>query len=137
MSTNQTSQKNNGTLKYDVLLEQTNNNGYTARLLAWPETVVEAPTREKALQQMRVLLLERLAKADIVTVEIQPTEIGHSWAPFAGDWADNPYLDEFRAEIERYRREVDAIHAPWLLEAEEADEQPSQAEGEVIHAVPA
>lgn len=114
----QTNQNNTGTLKYDVMVEQTNGKGYTARLLAWPETVVEAPTREKALQQMRVLLLERLAKADIVTLEIQPSEIGHSWAPFAGMWADNPDLEEFRAEIERNRRELDAIHAPWMLEDE-------------------
>ncbi|MCE7981389.1 MAG: type II toxin-antitoxin system HicB family antitoxin [Caldilinea sp. CFX5] len=130
----QTNQNNTGTLKYDVMIEQTNGKGYTARLLAWPETVVEAPTRERALQQMRVLLLERLAKVEIVTLEIQPNEIGHSWAPFAGDWADNPYIEEFRAEIERYRREVDAIHAPWLLE-EETTEQPSQVEGEVVHVV--
>jgi hypothetical protein len=119
------------------MVERTNGNGYTARLLAWPETVVEAPTREQALQQMRVFLLERLVNVEIVTLEIQPTEIGHSWAPFAGDWANNPYMDEFRAEIERYRREVDAIHAPWLVEDEEADEQPAQVEEGMIHVVPA
>jgi hypothetical protein len=114
----QTNQNDTGTLKYDVMVERTNGNGYTARLLAWPETVVEAPTRERALQQMRVLLLERLAKVEIVTLEIQPSEIGHSWAPFAGMWADNPDLEEFKAEIERNRRELDAIHAPWMLEDE-------------------
>lgn len=65
----------------------------------------EAPTREKALQQLRILILERLAKAELVTLEIQPTEIGHSWAPFAGDWANNPSMEEFRAEIEQHRRE--------------------------------
>jgi hypothetical protein len=133
----QTNQNDTGTLKYDVMVERTNGNGYTARLLAWPETVVEAPTREQALQQMRVFLLERLVNVEIVTLEIQPTEIGHSWAPFAGDWANNPYMDEFRAEIERYRREVDAIHAPWLVEDEEADEQPAQVEEGMIHVVPA
>jgi len=132
----QTNQSNTGTLKYEVMVEQTNGNGYTARLLAWPEMVVEAPTREKALQQMRVLLLERLAKVEIVTLEIQPSEIGHSWAPFAGDWADNPYMEEFRAEMERHRREVDEIHAPWLLEDEEANNQPAKSEGEFVHAVP-
>ena len=137
MSTSQTTHQNNGTLKYDVLIEQSNSNGYTARLLAWPDTVVEASTREKALQQLRVLILERLAKAEIVTLEIQPTEIGHSWAPFAGDWANNPYMEEFRAEIEQHRREVDAMHAPWLLENEDTNDQPSQVEGEVVHVVPA
>ena len=95
---------NNGTLKYDVMIEHSNGNGYTARLLAWPDTIVQASTREKVLQEMRMLLLDRLAKAEIVTLEIQPTEIDHSWAPFAGMWADIPDLEEFRAEIERNRR---------------------------------
>ena len=117
----QSNQNNTSTLKYDVMVEQTNGKGYTARLLAWPETVVEAPTQEKALQQMRVLLLERLAKTDIVTLEIQHTEIGHSWAPFAGMWADDPSFDEFQAEIQRYRREVDEKWAPWLFEEESAE----------------
>lgn len=120
----QTNQNNTDTLKYDVLIEQTNGKGYTARLLAWPETVVEAPTRESALLQMRVLLLERLAKADVVTLEIQRTEIGHSWAPFAGMWADDPSFEEFQAEIQRYRREVDEKWAPWLFE----EETPATAE---------
>ena len=119
MSTSQTTHQNNGTLKYDVLIEQSNGNGYTARLLAWPDTVVEAPTREKALQQLRVLILERLTKAEIVTLEIQPTEIGHSWAPFAGMWADDPSFEEFQAEIQQYRREANEKWTPWLLEAEE------------------
>lgn len=131
MSTSQTTHQNNGTLKYDVLLEQSNGNGYTARLLAWPDTVVEAPTREKALQQLRVLILERLAKAEIVTLEIQPTEIGHSWAPFAGMWTDDPSFEEFQAEIQQYRREADKKWAPWLFEPEattiETVEQPEPA----------
>ena len=118
---------NNGTLKYDVMIEHSNGNGYTARLLAWPDTIVQASTREKVLQEMRMLLLDRLAKAEIVTLEIQPTEIDHSWAPFAGMWADIPDLEEFRAEIERNRRELDAIHAPWMLEDETNPEsQPDQ-----------
>ena len=130
MSTDQTRGQTSGPLKYDVLLEQTKGNGYTARLLAWPDTVVEAPTREKALQQMRILLLDRLAKAEIVTLEIQPTEIGHSWAPFAGMWADDPSFEEFQREIQRYRREVDEQWAPWLLEPEATTnlmEQPEPA----------
>lgn len=131
MSTSQTTHQNKGTLKYDVLIEQSNSNGYTARLLAWPDTVVEASTREKALQQLRVLILERLTKAEIVTLEIQPTEIGHSWAPFAGMWADDPSFEEFQAEIQQYRREANEKWTPWLLEAEETTtetiEQPESA----------
>ena len=123
---------NNGALKYDVLLEQTHDNGYTARLSAWPDIFVQAPTREKALQQMRILLQQRLAKIEIVTLEIQPTEINHSWAPFAGDWANDPWMEDYKAGIEQYRREVDAIHAPWMFEPEECSPQEKPAEKDVV-----
>lgn len=100
----------NGSLKYDVLLEQVNNNGYSAQLLAWPDYTVQASTREEALKQIRTIILERLAKAEIVTLEIQPEETTHSWLPFAGMWADNPDMEEFREEMERNRSEIDALH---------------------------
>lgn len=125
---------NNRASKYDVLLEATNGEGYTARLLAWPDTIVQAATRESALQQIRALLLQRLAKAEIVTLEIQPAELEHSWLPFAGDWADDPWLEDFKADVARYRREVDAIHAPWLLEAEESDSQVAPTVKEMVAA---
>lgn len=130
-----TTNPNNDTLRYEVSIEYANGQGYIARLLTWPDILVQAPTREKALQQLRVRLLEWLAQVEIVTMEIQPTEIGHSWAPFAGDWADNPYMEEFRAEIERNRREEDAIHAPWMLEVEEPCEQQPQVAGDPVHAL--
>lgn len=125
---------NNGASKYDVLLEATNGEGYTARLLAWPHIIVQAATRESALQQIRALLLQRLAKVEIVTLEIQPAELEHSWLPFAGDWANDPWLEDFKADVARYRREVDAIHAPWLLETEESNNQFTPTEKELVAA---
>lgn len=114
---------NTATIKYDILIEQSNGNGYTARLLVWPDCIVHSLTRENALQQMRTLIVERLAKAEVVTLEIPRREVAHSWLPFAGDWADDPLIEDFKAEIEKYRREIDAIHAPWLLEPEGQSEQ--------------
>jgi len=106
-------------MTYDVLLEQNEDNNYTARVLAWPDCAVQAKTRETALSMARTVILERLAQADIVTIEITPEEIEHPWLKFAGMWADDPHMDEFRAEIERYRREIDAEYG-YLHEAETA-----------------
>lgn len=113
---------------YDVLVEKTGEEMYTARVLAWPDCAVEAATREEALRHIRTLILERLAKAEIVTLEIRPEEVAHSWLPFAGMWADDPNMEEFRAEIARYRRELDAIHAPWMLEPEADSDAQSEPE---------
>ena len=95
-------------MTYDVLLEKVAHNGYTARVLAWPDCAVAAETREKVLALARMTILERLAQAEIVTIEVKPEEIANPWLKFAGMWADDPYMDEFRTEIERYRREIDA-----------------------------
>ena len=94
-------------LKYDIVVEHPNNNGYVAQVLNWPYCVVEAPTRVEAIAQIRAAILERLAKAEIVTIEIEPEQIAHPWLPFAGDWANDPTFDDFVAEIARYRRELD------------------------------
>lgn len=117
----------NNTLQYQVVIESANGSGYIARLLTWPDILAQAPTREKALQQLRTRLLERLAQVEIVTLEIQPTEIGHSWAPFAGMWADDLSFDEFQAEIQRYRRETDEKWVAWLFEPEEEAKPNAQA----------
>jgi predicted RNase H-like HicB family nuclease len=94
-------------MTYDVLLEKIEGDGYTARVLTWPDFVVKGVTREDAITQARAAILERLSQAEIVTIEIDPAEVSHSWLPFAGTWASEAGIDEFVAEIERYRHESD------------------------------
>ncbi|MCE7981654.1 MAG: type II toxin-antitoxin system HicB family antitoxin [Caldilinea sp. CFX5] len=106
---------------YDILVEKSTTNGYIARVIAWPDCTVEAPTRAAALAQIRSLILERLAKAEIVTLAITPEEMAHPWLPFAGDWADDPGIEDFRAAIEAHRRELDAQWSPWLFEPETSE----------------
>ena len=112
------------TRNYDVLVEKAGKEGYTARVLSWPDCVVQAATREEALLHIRTLILERLAKAEIVTLAIKPEEASHSWLPFAGDWADDPGIADFRAAIEDYRRAIDAQWSPWMLEPEITEDEP-------------
>jgi hypothetical protein len=69
--------------------------------------------------------MERLARGEVSTIEIKPEDIEHPWLKFAGTWADDPTFDEFQAEIERYRREIDAEYdakyqAQYELEAKAA-----------------
>ena len=95
---------------YDVLLEQIENNGYTARLLAWPEYVIQADTREAALAEARLILRQRLSRAEVVQITAEPGE-ENPWVKFAGMWADDHTFDEFVAEMEKYRCEFDADEA--------------------------
>lgn len=114
-------------LKFHILVEQTGEKGFTARALAWPDCVVEAATREEALKLIRSAILTRLARAEIVTIEIRPEEAHHPWLKFAGDWAGDPGIEDFRAAVEQYRREIDAESAPWLLEPEDEPEKEMEA----------
>lgn len=113
-------------LKFDILVEQGGEKGFTARALAWPDCVVEAATREEALRLIRAAILTRLARAEIVTIEFEPGEARHPWLRFAGDWADDPGIKDFRAAVDQYRREIDAESAGWLLETD--DELEAQME---------
>lgn len=108
-----------GDQHYDVLVEKNGEQGYTAQVLAWPTCTAQAATREEALQQVRMQLLDRLAKAEIVTLSLTAEEINNPWIRFAGMWKDNPDFDEFQAAIQQHRRELDAELAPWLFEPEE------------------
>lgn len=114
---------------YEVLVEK-NGDGYKARVLHWPDCVAQAATRDEAVQQVRMQLLNRLAKAEVVTLSFTAQEINNPWIRFAGMWKDDPDFDEFQAEIQRYRRELDAELAPWLFEPEvvstEAEEFPEK-----------
>jgi len=124
--------KDQANLKYDVLIEKTGEAGYTARVLARPDCVVQAATREEALQQLRTELLFRLAKADIVSLEFTPEEVNNPWLKFAGMWKDDPDFDEFQAEIARNRRELDAELSPWLFEPEEPSAETEELSEKVM-----
>jgi len=111
-------------MNYDVFLEETEDKSYIARILAWPDSApIKAATREEALAQARTIIMEELARGEVVRIEIKPEELDHPWLKFAGTWANDPGIQEFRDEIERYRRELDAE-----LEAEYEAEYEAQYE---------
>ncbi len=98
-------------MMYDVLVEQEQEQAYTATLLSGPRLSVSAATREEALGQLRHTLERRLAKAEIVTIEVDLPHQPSPWVRLAGVYKDNPLFDEFLAEMEADRRELAAEEA--------------------------
>jgi predicted RNase H-like HicB family nuclease len=90
---------------YRVFLQQTAEDGYKATLLAFPDCVAVGKTRDEALAKLKAALDVRLSQGEIVTVEVGTPE--HPWRKGAGMFIDDPTYDDFMAEIEAYRREVD------------------------------
>jgi len=94
--------------EYVLIEKEKNGGGYTATVLGWLDCKAEGNTREEALTSLRQLLTARLSEAEIVSLEISPTKPEHPWMKFAGMYKDNPLFDEVLADIETYRRELDA-----------------------------
>jgi hypothetical protein len=92
-------------MTYQVVLQQTEDNGYRATPVLFPDCVVVGASREEALEKLREALIARTAGVEIVPLEVGEPE--HPWAKWAGMFKDHPNYEEFLAEIEAYRREVD------------------------------
>ena len=91
-------------LKLHILLERNNEGNVTASVLEFPNTQVEAPTQEQAVQELKKLLSTRLEKIKIIPVEIQlpQSETENPWMKFAGVFQDDAdfaeIADNLRAE---------------------------------------
>jgi len=58
---------------------------------------------------------ERLAQGKTVRVEIDENAAAdpeHPWLPFLGMWKDDPTFDDFVAQMQAYRRELDETVQP-------------------------
>lgn len=83
---------------------------YVARALAIPGVIVEAASREAALDQMRkTLVLRQQAGVEIVRLDIGEVQglSNVTWPPLSGAFPNDEVYQEMLAEVERYRRELD------------------------------
>lgn len=107
-------------LNYSVLIEE-EEKAYKATVWGLPDCQAFGTTREEALANVRQLLTARLAKAEIVSLEIDNPHFEHPWMKFAGMFKDDPDFDEVLSFIEADRRKLDAEMEEYYrqLDAEE------------------
>ncbi|MCI0698828.1 type II toxin-antitoxin system HicB family antitoxin [candidate division KSB1 bacterium] len=91
----------------NVLVQPNPEKGYTATVLGWADLVVEAQTKEEALEKVRAELANRLAKGEIISLQIEPANGEHPWMKFAGMWKDDSMFDEVLEDIKAYRKKID------------------------------
>jgi predicted RNase H-like HicB family nuclease len=89
-------------MTYQVFLQHSGDDGYSATPLSFPDCVAVGKTREEALANLRIALGARLAQGEIVSLEVEDAE--HSWLKGAGLFKDDPTYEEFLAEIEAQRQ---------------------------------
>ncbi|MDJ0619513.1 MAG: type II toxin-antitoxin system HicB family antitoxin [Calothrix sp. MO_192.B10] len=107
-------------LNYSILIEA-KEGGYQATVWGLPECQVFATTKEEAINNLHELVKSRLQNVEIVTQEIEMPQKEHPWMKFAGKYKDDPQFDDMLADIEAYRRELDAEMEEYYrqLDAEE------------------
>jgi hypothetical protein len=99
---------------YDILLEVQPDGTHQASVLGWADCRVIAATAAEAVNQVKELLSDRMAKGQIVRVEIPRSdspEISNPenpWIKFSGIFKDDPIFDEVLNDIEQYRQELDS-----------------------------
>lgn len=94
----------------DVELTPRPDGHYIARALQIPDVVIEAPSRNAALEQLHAALIAR-RHAGIELVQIDLNSEGEtapdSWPRHAGAFPDDEAYHEMLAEVERQRRVLD------------------------------
>ncbi|NJN99429.1 MAG: type II toxin-antitoxin system HicB family antitoxin [Anaerolineales bacterium] len=86
-------------MTYPILLESKKQGGYRATVLGWPDCTAQGATRQEALSHIRQVLSDRLSRAEIIPLEIEPVQPEHPWLKFAGMFKDNPVFAEVVAEL--------------------------------------
>lgn len=97
-------------LTLQLVLEKTEQGQSRASVLGLSDCVVEAATDEEAIEKVQKAVIERLAHARVIEVEIplsQPSQTRKSWMKYAGVFKDDPDFAEIAERLRAERREED------------------------------
>lgn len=94
-------------MQISVLVEPIAGDGSRVRASGPFSLSAEGKTREEALQELRRLILDRLANGATLTYVQVPAE-PHPLARWAGSWKPgDPFIEEWKRAVEEYRQEVE------------------------------
>jgi hypothetical protein len=71
-------------MEVSVMLEEVKDNRYRATALVPAPLLAEAPTRDEAVERIRHLITERLARAELIHVQVPVAAEGNPWLAVAG-----------------------------------------------------
>lgn len=103
--------------QYQILVRGGSDHLFVAAVLGIPDCSAEGRTREEAISNARAALIERLARGEIVTIDVEDPEVvsvsgakatGNVWREEAARFREDPTFDEFVAEIQSERRDLDS-----------------------------
>jgi predicted RNase H-like HicB family nuclease len=90
---------------FSILIESNHDGDFRATVLGLPECHAQGATRDDALSNAKAVLTDRLATAELVSIELPPQSAARK---MAGNFKDDPQWDEFQAAIVTDRQTLDA-----------------------------
>lgn len=100
------------TTQYQVIVRSGSSDLFLASVLGVDDCVGQGRTREGAIAKAKAALVERLAKGEIVTIDIDVENGSMStasiWTEEAGRFRDDPTFDEFVTETQSDRHNLDS-----------------------------
>ncbi len=98
------------TTQYQVIVRSGSSDLFLASVLGMDDCVGEGRTREEAIAKARAALVDRLARGEIVTIDVEdePISAANVWREEAGRFLGDPTFDEFVTETESERHNPDS-----------------------------
>jgi predicted RNase H-like HicB family nuclease len=88
---------------YKILIEQVADGQSLATVIDFPDCQVTAMTPQAALAKVQTRLTERLASAQIISIEIPASQSSNPWLEFAGIFQDDPDFADIAQAIRAER----------------------------------
>ena len=98
--------------QYQVIVRSGSADLFLASVLGVDDCIGEGRTREEAIAKAKAALVERLARGEIVTIDIDVEDesmlAANVWREGAGRFRDDPTFDEFVTETQSDRHNLDS-----------------------------
>jgi hypothetical protein len=93
-------------MEYQVIVRAESADQYTAQPVGIPELKVVASTEDEAIHRVSESLVQWLASAKLVTVDVSVRGAGNPWLDTFGRSADDRDFDEFVAAMQEARATI-------------------------------
>jgi predicted RNase H-like HicB family nuclease len=101
-------------MQYQVFVKNPAESEFMASVIGLPNVTANGMTEKEAIDKLKVILDAQFRNGKLVTIDIDipstvTEERNDPWIDNMGIFQDDPTFDEFLAEVNSYRNEVDLI----------------------------
>jgi predicted RNase H-like HicB family nuclease len=100
-------------MQYQVFVQNSAERNFMASVVGLPHVTANGVTEKEAIDKLRDILNSQFTNGKLVTIDIDlpsegSIEKSDPWIANMGMFQDDPTFDDFLAEVNNYRNEVDS-----------------------------